>query len=84
MKTYPLKIENVGEDDYILMSKGHHPLKEFMEACHKAYPNWPMGKPEHLWFKAIPKDGYACWYALADKNTRGAFPATYVREGYEE
>ena len=30
MKPYPLDIESVGEDTYIVMSRGHHDVREFM------------------------------------------------------
>ena len=32
VRRYPLSVENVGEDTYILMSKGHHDVHEFMRA----------------------------------------------------
>lgn len=86
MKTYRLQIENVGEDDYILMSRGHHEFKEFMAAVKEAHTSWPMGQPEHKWIKAVPtrREGYKCIYSECDPDTRGAFPATYCYESYGE
>ena len=82
MKVYPLEIENIGEDTYQLMSRGHHDFNEFMEAVKKSKPTWPMGKPSHIYFKATPRDGYTAWYSECEKGTRGAFPATYTSEAY--
>jgi hypothetical protein len=86
MKTYPLKIENVGEDDYMLMSRGHHDFKQFMEACYIAHPNWSMGNPVHIWFKSTPdrRSEYSCRYTEVSENVRGAFPVTYTVEAYGE
>lgn len=83
---YPLRVENVGEDTYILMSKGHHDVHEFMRAVRADY-SWPLGMPTHEWMRAIPapKDsGYRCLYVEAKPHSRGAFPATYAREAYGE
>lgn len=86
MTKYPLLIKNVGEDDYILMSKGHHDFNEFMAACKEAYSAWPMGRPEHKWVKAVPtrREGYLCIYSECEPRTRGSFPATYCYEAYGE
>ena len=81
---YPLNVENVGEDTYILMSKGHHDVHEFMRAVRADY-SWPLGMPTHEWMRAIPapaNSGYRCLYVEAKPGSRGAFPATYAREAY--
>jgi hypothetical protein len=82
---YPLIVQNVGEDTYILMSKGHHCPHEFMRAAREDY-SWPLGMPTHEWMRAVPtKDpGYHCMYVEAKPHSRGAFPATYAREAYGE
>lgn len=83
---YQLCIENVGEDTYVLMSKGHHDPHEFMKAV-RSYYSWPLGFPTHEWMRAIPapKDSnYRCLYVEAKPGSRGAFPATYTREAYHE
>lgn len=86
MKAYPLKIENCGEDTYILMSRGHHPPKEFMEAVRAYRPDWSMGKPEHLHWKFVPCSGgaYNGLYAEVSEGTRGSFPVTVTQEAYGE
>lgn len=38
MKAYPLDIESVGEDTYIVMSRGHHDLEQFMAEAVKERP----------------------------------------------
>lgn len=85
-KAYPLDIENVGEDTYILRSKGHHDFHEFMRAVRAEGYTWPLGMPAHYWCKTVPthKDGYRCEYAIVPEGTRGAYPVTYVTEGYGE
>ena len=80
-KCYPLDIENIGDDVYRLMSRGHHPVAAFMEAVRKDY-DWPLGMPVHLWFKAVPDNTgeCTCRYVPANVSTRGSFPVTYVSE----
>lgn len=84
VRRYPLSVKNVGEDSYILMSKGHHDLHEFMRAVRADY-QWSLGMPTHEWMRAIPAradSGYRCLYIEAEPHSRGAFPATYVSEAY--
>lgn len=86
VRRYPLDVENVGEDTYILMSKGHHDVHEFMRSVRGDY-QWPLGMPTHEWMRAIPapaNSGYRCLYVEAKPHSRGAFPATYVREAWGE
>ncbi|WP_460420771.1 hypothetical protein [Pseudomonas sp. ZL2] len=87
MKPYPLKIESVGEDTYIVMSRGHHDLGEFMKAAVEQRPNWSLGGPVHVWVKTTPGHGtYDRLYNFVPEGTRGAWPATYCfewGEGYE-
>lgn len=82
MKKYELKIENWGDDVYMLASKGHHDIEKFKDECNKEYEdisssldscNCPC---EHLWYKVVPRDGYNSWYAPVDKSVRGSFPVT--------
>ena len=81
MKNYPLDITSVGEDTYIVMSKGHHNLSEFMRAAVESYPSWKLGSPQHVWIKTTPSKGtYASLYNIVDKGSRGAWPATYCYE----
>jgi hypothetical protein len=83
MKKYKLEVENIGGDDYVLMSRGHHNFKDFMKEVKKVYKTWPMGKPYHSYFKVIPYCGnYAYLYIPCDKNTRGCFPVTVTEESY--
>jgi len=83
-KKYPLEVQNVGEDTYIVMSKGHHYPHEFMRAVRADY-SWPLGMPEHRWMRTIPApkgSGYGCLYVEAEPGSLGAFPATYAWEAY--
>ena len=83
-RTYPLVIENIGDDTYKVMSKGHHPFDVFMEAAVAAYPRWGLGRPCHTWFRYTPQsdpDGYGeGYYHEAEPHGRGAFPVTFVAE----
>lgn len=79
MSKYPLEIESVGDDTYIVMSRGHHDLGEFMRAAVDQYPDWQLGGPVHKWVKTTPcKRGWR--YNFVEKGTRGAWPATYCWE----
>lgn len=85
-RKYPLKLENVGEDVYCLMSKGHHDKAAFMAEVAKEYPSWPMGEPEHTWHRMMPDPSgeYAALYYPAEPGSRGAFPATWSNECYDK
>jgi hypothetical protein len=82
---YPLEVESVGSDTYIVMSRGHHNLDLFMSEALKDYGDWNLGGASHVWIKTTPaKDGWR--YNIVDQSTRGAWPATYrweYGEGYE-
>lgn len=81
MKTYPLEIENAGDDTYIVMSRGHHDPHEFMREVREEGYDWPLGMPSHRWVKQTPaRDGFS--YHFVKEGTRGAFPATYAHEAY--
>lgn len=83
-KNYPLILENWGEDEYLIISRGHHDLEEFRKEVNKDYEE--LGNffedAYHTYFKATPRDGYVAWYTQCTKETRGAFPATVAQEGY--
>lgn len=79
-REYPLELENVGGDVYMLMSWGHHDFDTFMKAVKEAYPTWPMGAPTHEYFVKHPKKGWAA--APCDREHRRAIPATVTYEDY--
>lgn len=85
MKQYNLEIENIGEDTYMLISKGHHDKDVFMKEVFNSY-NWPLGNPQHIWMRTVPTRNlnYAYLFVEAKPNSRGAFPVTFVREAYGE
>lgn len=80
----PIDIQNIGEDTYCLMARGHHDPHEFMRAVRAAGYNWPLGVPEQCYARTLPPPdpSYVCRYAFADKPGRGAYPVTYVTEAY--
>lgn len=83
MKTYPLEVESVGSDTYIVMSRGHHDLELFMAKVMEEYRGWFLGGPAHMWCKTTPVDGG--WrYNFVKEGTRGAWPATYCWEFGED
>lgn len=84
MKQYPLSVQSVGDDTYIVMSKGHHDLSEFMREVAVHYGDWPLGDPEHVWMRTVPQRDGTCIYSPAEPNARGAWPATYCWERYGE
>lgn len=78
-RTYPLEVESVGGDVYIVMSRGHHDLNEFMRTVKADYGDWPMGGAKHMWCKTTPHpEGDR--YNFVKEGTRGAWPATYCWE----
>lgn len=83
---YPLEIQNVGEDTYIVMSKGHHDPADFMAAVRADGYDWPLGMPSHKWVKTVPCGSscgmHHCHYVLSDVPRKGWWPATYAHESY--
>lgn len=83
---YPLHVQSVGSDTYIVMSRGHHDFTEFMTKAVTEYNGWFLGGPKHVWIKTTPTKGG--WnYNIVDKGVRGAWPATFCWEyadDYEE
>lgn len=88
MKAYPLEVESVGSDTYIVMSRGHHDLCEFMAEAVEQFDTWHLGGPVHVWVKTTPGNAtYDSIYSFVKEGTRGAWPATYCDEygvGHEE
>ena len=80
---YPLEVQSVGEDTYIVMSRGHHDFGEFMQAAVDVYDGWALGGPRHVWCKTTPVPN-GCRYNFVKEGTRGAWPATYCWEYGEE
>lgn len=79
MRAYPLEIKSVGDDTYIVMSRGDHDLDQFMDEVIKDYRDWNLGGAKQVWIKTTPMNGG--WrYSLVDQSVRGAWPATYCWE----
>ena len=85
-KTYPLDIDSVGGDEYIVMSRGHHDIHDFMKAVRETGYEYPLGVPEHRWAKVVPDatGEYSHIFAFVKEGTRGAIPVTYAWEAYGE
>lgn len=85
MKIYPLDPHSVGEDCYIVMSKGHHEAHEFMRAVRRNGYDWQLGWPTQDWYRAVPCNVEGgCKYVEAAPGSRGAFPVTVAVEAYGE
>ena len=84
MKDYPLIIENWGDDVYAVGSKGHHDPDLFMQKVKDEEYDWPLGVPQHIFFKAVPDSTgeRRTSYIVSTEKTRGAFPATLSVEAY--
>ncbi|WP_447651036.1 hypothetical protein [Pseudomonas abietaniphila] len=85
-KNYPLEVESAGTDTYIVMSKGHHDLEEFMAKAVEEFEGWFLGGPKHMWCKSVPdRSGeFDTRYVFVEPDTRGAWPATYCWEFGED
>ena len=82
---YSLDIENVGGDYYIVMSRGHHDIHEFMKKVREDGYDWPLGVPKHVYVKQVPANkhsNFSCLYQLFETPKAGRFPATYSWEAY--
>lgn len=79
-----MEIENVGEDTYTLMARGHHDAHDFMRAVAASfYSEWPMGDPWQTWWHATPMKG-GSRYSESKESTRGSFPVTVSMEAHGE
>lgn len=82
MKIYELDVQNWGDDVYMLASKGHHDIDKFKAECFDEYEDIAAALKncecpfEHLWYKAVPRDGWNSFYAPVEKGCRGSFPVT--------
>ena len=78
MKKYPLEIRPFDDDGWILVSKGHHEIHEFMRAVAEHGNDEPMGVPQHLWFRTLPRPDHVnrVEWMLAEPVARGVWPGT--------
>ena len=82
MKKYPLEINSIyGDIGLEYMSKGHHPIGEFVEAVSKL-TDASLSSPEYVWMRVVPDPTgeYTKYYLECYGPARGAFPATICRE----
>jgi len=82
MKKYPLEVQPLDDDGWILVSKGHHEIHEFMRAVAEYNAenggDEPMGVPQHLWFRTLPRPDHPnrVEWVIAKQGERGAWPGT--------
>ena len=86
MVDHSLEIESIGEEVYILISRGHHDIHDFMRKVRSEGWTWPLGVPTHIWMKTRPSNNPAfnCFYDVVPAGTRGAWPATHVQEAWSD
>lgn len=86
--SYTLAPFSIGEERYIVISKGHHDIHEFMRVVRQEVAaSWPLGVPVHVWMKTVPArrgSGYSALYEPVAEGTSGAWPCTYVQEAFNE
>lgn len=80
---YPVKLENWGDDSYMIISRGHHDLDQFKRLVNKEYDHFGnfFEAAYHCYFKAFPHD-FGTSYSPVGPDVRGAFPATVAQEGW--
>lgn len=69
-----------------VLPAGHHNVHEFMRKVREEGYSWPLGMPQHVWCRTVPTrdPGYSCKYVICDGPGRGAYPATYVQEAWND
>lgn len=84
--TTAIEIENIGGDVYVLIARGHHDAHEFMKQVRSEGYDWPLGMPQHLYFRTVPtqRADLVCLYVPAKKGARGAYPVTHVQEAWND
>lgn len=76
---------NIGHDDYLVFSRGHHNIDEFTKYVKQEYSEWGnfFDIAYHHYYRKIGNQ-YGTWYEPCLPFTRGAFPVTVAQEGWKD
>jgi len=82
MKFY---LENIGEDTYLIFSRGHHDLEAFTKYVKEEYSEWGnfFDVAYHHYYRKVGNQ-YGTWYEPCFPFTRGAFKVTVAQEGWSD
>ena len=80
-RKYKLEIEDWSIECACFASRGHHDFDEFTAELRRVQAP-ELKQPKHVYMKTVPCNTgeYECIYSPANKDTRGAFPATIATE----
>lgn len=79
------ELNNIGDDTYLIFSRGHHNLKEFTNYVKEEYSEWGnfFEVAYHHYYRKIGNQ-YGTWYEPCFPWTRGAFKVTVAQEGWTD
>jgi len=81
----PIKLENLGGEICVLMSRGHHRAVDFNDAVAVSeFSEWQIGAPEHLWWCQSNPYHDAVRYSKSTEGADGSFPVTVSVEAGNE
>ena len=79
------ELNNIGHDEYLVFSRGHHDIDEFTKYVKQEYSEWGnfFDIAYHHYYRKIGNQ-YGTWYEPCFPFTRGAFPVTVAQEGWKD
>jgi hypothetical protein len=78
-------LKSIGEDTYLVYSRGHHDIEDFTKYVKEEYSEWGdfFSAAYHHYYRKIGNQ-YGTWYDPCFSWERGAFPVTVAQEGWED
>ncbi|MEG2707377.1 MAG: hypothetical protein RR959_08550 [Erysipelotrichaceae bacterium] len=78
-------LENIGEDTYLIFSRGNHNIEDFTKYVKAEYSEWGnfFGVAYWHYYRKVGNQ-QGSWYEPCFKWTRGSFPVTIAQEGWED
>lgn len=77
------ELHNIGEDDYLIFSKGHHNIEDFTKYVKEEYSEWGnfFEVAYHHYYRKVGNQ-HGSWYEPCFPWTKGAFKVTIAQEGW--
>ena len=79
------ELNNIGSDDYLIYSNGHHNIEDFTKFVKEEYSEWGnfFEVAYHHYYRKIGNQ-HGTWYEPCFPWTRGAFKVTIAQEGWTD
>lgn len=78
-------LKSIGEDTYLVYSRGHHNIEDFTKYVKEEYSHWNnwFDVAYHHYYRKVGNQ-YGSQYIPCFYWVRGAFPVTVAQEGWED